>query len=432
MTRAIIHIDMDAFYASVEQRDAPNLRGKPVIVGGDVRRGVVLAASYEVRPFGVRSAIPMARAIKLAPRAIIVPPRFGAYVEASEAVFRIFERYTPLIEPLSLDEAFLDVTGSLGLFGRAATIASSIREVIRNEVGLPASAGIAEVKFVAKIASDVAKPDGQREVLAGASRAFLAPLPVGRLWGVGPKTEEMLKRCGLSTIGQVAEREREWLASRLGAVGNHFWELARGIDERRVVPDRDAQSISAQDTFEEDLLGEEALRPRIHSQALRVGQRLRKAHLKAKCVQLAIKYEDFTQLTRRTTLPAATDDGQEIYRQALVLLQKVALGRPVRRTGVSGQQLEGEASQLGLFSAQEPPTKQARLNEALDAIASRFGNGAVRTADLSSDDPDGIRDGFYLEDKRHAADQAHRAGEAQQPRVERDEEMPPDDEALPH
>ena len=420
MTKAIIHIDMDAFYASVEQRDAPELRGKPVIVGGHPQRGVVLAASYEVRPFGVRSAIPMARAIKLAPQAIVVPPRFSAYVDASEAVFRIFERYTPLIEPLSLDEAFLDVTASRGLFGDVATIARRIREEIRKEVELPASAGIAEVKFVAKIASDFGKPNGQHEVPVGTARAFLAPLPISRLWGVGPKTEEVLKRHGLHTIGDIAAKELDWLVQRLGPSGQHFWELSRGIDDREVVPDHAAKSVGAQDTFEEDLLGEEALRPHIHSQALRVGRRLRKSNVKARCVQLTVKYDDFTQITRRHTLSVATDDGQALYREALALLQKADLRRRIRLTGVSGQELTGGAGQLGLFAADEGPKKNQKLNQALDAIASRFGSKAVVTADLKEDDPDDARDGFYSEDKRETAARAERERRLQGPRVERE------------
>ncbi len=428
MTRTIIHIDMDAFYASVEQRDAPELRGKPVIVGGHPQRGVVLAASYEVRPFGVRSAIPMARAIKLAPRAIVVPPRFHAYVDASEAVFRIFERYTPLIEPLSLDEAFLDVTGSLGLFGTVGEIAKRIRAEIRKEIELPASAGIAEVKFVAKIASDFAKPNGQHEVAPGTAREFLAPLPVSRLWGVGPKTEEVLKRHGLHTIGDVAMRELEWLGARLGTSAQHFWELSRGLDERVVVPDRYAKSVGAQDTFEEDLLGEAALKPHLHSQALRVGRRLRKSELKARCVQLTVKYGDFTQITRRITLPAATDDGQTLYREALLLLQKADLRRRIRLTGVSGQELTGGEDQLGLFGAEGPPKKSDKLNQALDAIASKFGNKAVVMADLREDDPDEARDGFYSEDKRETAARAERERRHQQPQFERDEEPPPLDD----
>lgn len=427
MTRAIIHIDMDAFYASVEQRDAPQLRGKPVIVGGHPQRGVVLAASYEVRPFGVRSAMPMARALKQAPKAVVVPPRFHAYVEASEAVFRIFERYTPLIEPLSLDEAFLDVSASLGLFGTAAALAERIRREIRAEVDLPASAGIADVKFVAKIASDAAKPNGQKEVPPGTSREYLAPLPVSRLWGVGPKTEEVLLRHGLRTIGDVAAKDLPWLTARLGSSAQHFWELSHGVDPRSVVSDREAKSVGAQDTFEDDLLGEEALKPHLHSQALRVGRRLRKASLKARAVQLTVKYADFTALTRQRTLETPSDDGQLLYREAVALLSKVDLRRRVRLTGVAAHELTGGAPQLGLFAAEEGPRREDRLNRALDAIASKFGAKAVVTADLARVDPDQLRDGFYAEEKRASAQRAETARQHEGPRVERDEEPPPEE-----
>ncbi len=422
MTRAIIHLDMDAFYASVEQRDRPELKGKPVIVGGHPQRGVVLAASYEVRPFGVRSAMPMARAHKAAPKAIVVAPRFHAYVEASEAVFRIFESVTPMIEPLSLDEAFLDVTASLGLFGSAASIAASLRQRIAKEVGLPASAGIADVKFVAKIVSDLAKPNGQKEIPTGTSREFLAPLPIWRLWGVGPKTEEVLGRLGLKTIGDVAAREQHWLTKHLGAGGQHLWELSQGIDPREVVPDREAKSVGAQDTFDEDLLGEAALTPHIHSQALRVGRRLRRAGVRARVVQLVVKYDDFTSISRRVTLPAATDDGQLLYREAIGLLSRVDLGRRIRLTGVAGQELTSGEAQLGLFAA-DAPKKQEKLNSVLDQIATKFGNHAVVTADLKREqDSDDPRDGFYREEKRETAVKAEQQRTKTGLTVERDEE----------
>jgi DNA polymerase-4 len=383
--RAIIHVDMDAFYASVEQRDNPSLRGKPVIVGGHAQRGVVVAASYEVRPFGVRSAMPMARAVKMAPQAIVVPPRFSAYSEASEQVFAIFERYTPLIEPLSLDEAFLDVTASVGLFGAPADIARRIRKEIASELNLPASAGIAPVKFVAKIASDLAKPNGQREIRAEEVVPVLAKLPVSRLWGVGPKTEEVLTRAGLKTIGDVAARDVAWLENRLGSQGRHLWELSQGIDPREVVPDRAAKSVGAEDTFEEDLTGLDLLRPHIHAQALRVGRRLRKAGVKGRVVQLKVKFSDFNVITRRTTLSAPTDDGQSLYRAALELLERAHEGKPIRLTGVSVQSLgEQEPQQLGLFqAAPAPPPRSEKLNAALDRIAERFGKKAITTADLA-------------------------------------------------
>ena len=383
--RAIIHVDMDAFYASVEQRDNPSLRDKPVIVGGHAQRGVVVAASYEVRPFGVRSAMPMARAMKMAPQAIVVPPRFAAYAEASEQVFAIFERYTPLIEPLSLDEAFLDVTASVGLFGEPSEIARRIRKEIATELNLPASAGIAPVKFVAKIASDLAKPNGQREIRAEEVVSTLAKLPVSRLWGVGPKTEEVLTRAGLKMIGDVAARDVAWLEERLGSQGRHLWELSQGIDPREVVPDPTAKSVGAEDTFEEDLRGMDLLRPHIHAQALRVGRRLRRAGVKGRVVQLKVKFADFSVITRRTTLPTPTDDGQTLYRSALELLERSHEGKPIRLTGVSVQALgEQEPQQLGLFpAAADPPPRSAKLNAALDRITERFGSKAITTADLA-------------------------------------------------
>ncbi len=401
----IIHLDMDAFYASVEQRDTPALAGKPVIVGGHPTRGVVLAASYEVRPFGVRSAIPMHQAMRLAPHAVVVAPRFHAYVEASEQVFRIFEQYTPLIEPLSLDEAFLDVTASQALFGTAMNIATELRRRIREETGLPCSAGIAETKFVAKIASDFGKPNGQHEVPVGTSRAFLAPLPVSRLWGVGPKTDEVLRRAGLLTIGDVASHDVGWLTARLGSLGHHLWELSQAIDTRVVVPDRDAKSIGAQNTFEEDLRGAEALTKHVHSQALRVGRRLRRSGLKTRAVQLTVKFADFTQVTRRHTLDERTDDGQTLYREAMKLLEtRVDLGRKIRLTGVSANDLSSGDTQLGLF-AEAGPKKNDKLNAALDKIASKYGTKAVVTADLVTEatEDEAPRDGWYREDKPTAA-----------------------------
>lgn len=380
MKRSILHVDMDAFYASVEQRDDPKLKGKPLIVGGHLKRGVVLAASYEVRPFGVRSAMPMARALKLAPHAVVVPPRFSAYAQASEEVFRIFESFTPLVEPLSLDEAFLDVTESLTLFGPPSKIASQIRSRIAKELALPASAGIAPVKFVAKVASDFAKPNGQKEVSKDEVTAFLAKLSVSRLWGVGPKSEEALRHLGILTIGDVAKASPDWLVQSLGESGRQLSQLANGIDDRRVIPDREAKSIGAEDTFEEDLSAD-ALSPHIHSQALRVGRRLRRTGLSTRVVQLKLKLKDFKVLTRRTTLPSATDDGQVLYKAALSLLQRTPVELLVRLTGVSACELVSESPQLGLFSA--APSPKAKLNIALDRIAERFGEGAVTTADLA-------------------------------------------------
>jgi DNA polymerase IV len=380
---------MDAFYASVEQRDNPDLRGRPVIVGGHARRGVVLAASYEVRPFGVRSAMPMARALSLAPDAVVVPPRMAAYAAASERVFDVLHEVTPLVEPLSLDEAFLDVTASVRLFGAAAEIAARLRRRISVELGLPASAGISSVKFIAKIASDLAKPAGQREVPAGGGAAFLAPLPVGRLWGVGPKTERTLRTLGLVTIGDIAGQDPAYLERKLGSGGRDLWTLSQGVDARPVIPDREAKSIGAEETFNDDLRDPESLRPHVHGQALRVAHRLRRAGLRARTVQLKLKLADFTLVTRRSTFEAATDDGQALYRAAAVLLAEAwtelgsARGRlAVRLSGVSAQNLEAATPAQGVLFPPAPAPVQA-LNRALDRITARFGQGAITTADLA-------------------------------------------------
>src|SRR6266540_1337922 len=370
---------MDAFYASVEQRDRPELAGKPVVVGGHPRRGVVLAASYEARPFGVRSAMPMAVALRRSPDLIVVPPRFEAYAAASEEVFTIFESVTPLVEPLSLDEAFLDVTASQTLFGPPAEIARRIRAEIAAKLRLPASAGIAAVKMVAKIASELAKPNGQREVPESGTRAFLAPLPLSRLWGVGPKTEAALAALGLHTIGELAAADPDRLERR-APDARYLWELARGEDPRPVIPDRAAKSIGNEDTFDEDLARGD-LPPLIHHQALRVGRRLRRAGVKARVVQLKIKLSDFKLVTRRTTLAEPTDDGQTLYRAAITLLERVELPQRVRLTGVSAQELVAPEAQSELFAPS--PTRTQKLNSALDRIADRFGSSAIVTADVA-------------------------------------------------
>ncbi len=380
--RQIIHVDMDAFYASVEERDDPSLRGKPLIVGGDRRRGVVLAASYAVRPFGVRSAMPMRRAMELAPNAVIVPPRPGAYAEASATVFDIFARYTPLIEPLSLDEAFMDVTASVELFGSASEMARQIRAAILSEVHLPASAGIAKNKLIAKIASDSAKPNGQLEIPAEDSERFLAPLPIGRLFGVGPKLETRLRALGIQTLGDLTRRSPESVEVLLGEGGRELHARARGEDDRPVQPDRAAKSIGAEDTFARDLRGVEALHPHLHAQALRVARRLRRAGLSARVVALKVKSADFRTLTRRRTLPEATDDGQVIFRVVTELLAALAPTYAVRLVGVQLAGLEHTAQQLSIFEAKNE--KSRRLNQTLDEIAFRFGVAAISTADLGT------------------------------------------------
>ncbi len=376
--RAILHVDMDAFYASVEQRDDPRLRGKPVAVGGAARRGVVCAASYEARPFGVRSAMPVARALRLCPQLIVIPPDFAKYAAVSDRIFEIFNCFTPEVEGLSLDEAFLDVTRSQALLGTPLQQARGIKDRVRAQTQLTASVGIAEVKFAAKIASELCKPDGLLEVPLGQVREFLAPLPASRLWGVGPRTDEELQRLGLRKIGDVARADPAYLEARLGSAGPWLHDLANGIDPREVESDAKAKSVGAEETFEDDLEGEELL-PFIHEQALRVGARLRRAGVCARSVHLKVKYADFRIQTRQETLPAPTDDGAEIYRVASRLLTKME-ERPIRLTGVHAGDLGTEAPQLGLFDGDRK--KRERLNKSLDAIADKFGDGAVLPADL--------------------------------------------------
>jgi DNA polymerase-4 len=392
--RTILHLDLDAFYASVEQLDDPALRGRPVIVGGPSRRGVVCAASYEARRFGVRSAMPTARARKLCPDGVFLPPRFERYGDLSHRIFEIYRRYTPLVEPLSLDEAFLDVSASRALHGSGADIARAIKAAVRGECGLAVSAGIAEVKLAAKIATDLGKPDGLVEVPAGGGAAFLAPLPVARLWGVGHVTEEALRKIGIATIGDLARTPDVALAAAIGANHAHgLRALACGEDPREVVPDEAAKSIGAEDTFGDDLQGAPALERELLSQAGRVGRRLRAAGVAGRVVTLKVKYADFTLLTRRVTLERPTDDDHAILAAARALLARVDVARPVRLTGisVSGFAEEAERGQLDLFgagpapSAAEPPqaTRRRALNAALDDLAERFGDRAVLPADLT-------------------------------------------------
>ncbi len=391
--RTILHLDLDAFYASVEQLDDPSLRGRPVMVGGIGGRGVVCAASYEARRFGVRSAMPTARARRLCPDGVFLPPRFERYGALSDQVFGIYRRYTPLVEPLSLDEAFLDVTASRALHGGGREIAATIKRAVRAECGLAVSAGVADVKLAAKIATDLGKPDGLVVVPEGGVRAFLDPLPVNRLWGVGEVTEAALRRLGIATIGDLARTPETALAAAIGAShARGLRALAEGDDPRDVVPDEAARSIGAEDTFAEDLAGRAPLERELLSQAARVGRRLRAAGLRGRVVTLKVKYADFTLVTRRVTLADPTDDDRAICVAARAQLARVDLSRPVRLTGVSvsGFAGEEERGQLDLFAAAPGPAagappgaaRRRALNAALDAIADRHGEGAVTRADL--------------------------------------------------
>ena len=405
--RTILHLDLDAFYASVEQLDAPSLRGRPVIVGGTSNRGVVCAASYEARKFGVRSAMPTSRARRLCPDAVFLRPRFDRYGELSDRIFDVYRRYTPLVEPLSLDEAFLDVTASRALHGDGPTIATAIRAAVRAESGLTVSAGVAEVKLAAKIATDFGKPDGLTVVPPGGVAAFLAPLPIGRLWGVGEVTEAALRRLGVATIGDLVATPEAALASAVGADRAHaFRALAEGRDARDVVPDEGLKSVGGEETFEADVRGEAALSRCLLLQAARVGRRLRAHGLRGRVVTLKVKYADFIAVTRRVTLPDPTDDDDAIYRAARSQLPRIDPTRAVRLAGltVSGFEEAPEVEargQLDLFGAAaggpgdgagaEDPARAAevarrrKLNAAVDALADRYGSGTVKRADLAGE-----------------------------------------------
>jgi DNA polymerase-4 len=377
--RTILHVDMDAFYASVEQRDAPELRGRPVIVGGPSRRGVVLAASYEVRPFGVRSAMPMAEALRRAPTAIVVPPHRERYEEASARAFAIFRRYTPLVEPLSLDEAFLDVTASGALFGDGEAIARRIKRETHGELGLTASAGVAPGKFAAKVASDLGKPDGLVVVPANAVAAFLAPLAVERMWGVGPKTAPRMRALGYATLGDLAQASNDALERALGAWGHTAGLLARGIDDRDVHSDGAAVSISAESTYEEDLVGFDAVARTLLEHAGRVARRLIGASLCARSVTIKVKYADFSLRTRRVTLPEPVQDTDAIHQAALRLLERVPLeSRRVRLTGVSAGGL-AEGAPPVLLVPDARADKRRKLEEVALQIARRFDGPRVVT-----------------------------------------------------
>jgi DNA polymerase-4 len=372
--RTVLHVDMDAFYASVEQRDDPSLRGKPLIVGGTRRRGVVLAASYEVRPFGVRSAMSMAEALRRAPHAIVVPPRRDRYEAASAQVFAIFRRYTPLVEGLSLDEAFLDVTASRALFGDGEETARAIKADVRKELALTASAGVAPCKFAAKIASDLRKPDGLVVVPPDGVAAFLAPLPIEKMWGVGPKTAPKMRALGFTTIGQLAGADPKTTVAQFGAWGEQMILLARGEDDREVDPSGAAKSIGAEETYEEDLRDVESIRRTLLDHAGRVARRLIRSGLAARTVVVKVKYADFTLRSRRATLPEAVQDTDAIYRAAVEILGRMPIeSRRVRLTGVSVSGIEPGGPPLRLIPDAEAERRR-RLEQISARISERFGD----------------------------------------------------------
>ena len=379
--RTVIHFDMDAFFASVEQLDDPDLRGRPVLVGARSRRGVVTAASYEARPTGVRSAMSMVEALRRCPEAIVVPPRRARYLELSTQVFGVFRRYTPQVEGLSVDEAFLDVTGSRSLFGDGPQIAQRIKEDVRSEIGLTGSAGVAANKFVAKIASDLDKPDGLTIVAAGGAAEFLAPLPLERMWRVGPKARVRLRAAGLQTIGDLARADLRALEQLMGSWGPVARELARGIDERPVVVGAPPKSLGSEATFEQDLTTIDALLKPILRQSMQVADRLVNKGLWARVVTLKIKYRDHRIRTRQACLQRAVSDTDTIFQIAGDLLSRFEeIDSGVRLTGVSVSSLSSEPD-AELFPDVERERRE-RLAATTRALRERFGSAGVTRASL--------------------------------------------------
>ena len=378
--RIVAHADMDAFYAAIEQLDNPELRGRPILVGPNSNRGVVLTASYEARPFGVGSAMPMAHARRLCPQALIVPPRFSRYSEVSARIMQVFGDFSPDVEALSLDEAFLDMSGSEAIFGPPLTIGMKLKAAVREATGLAVSVGISGTKYVAKVASGHQKPDGLTIVPPGEAKGWLAPLPVSRLWGVGKKTEPRLHQLGLRTIGDIAAADPRWLERELGRAGTHFYSLANAEDPRRVDGDRASKSIGSEVTLEKDIRDGPELRRHLRRSSDEIGARLRRKRILAFGVRVKLKTSSFQILTRQHRLTRPTDVADELYSVAIALLPEFAHRGPFRLVGMAAYELveEEDKSQLDLFNS---GARRRKLETAVDALTQRFGAGVLRRAD---------------------------------------------------
>ena len=391
MGRQILHVDMDAFFAAVEQRDHPEYRGKPVIVGADPKqgkgRGVVSTCSYEARKFGIHSAMPIIQAWKRCPAGIYVPPNGKLYSQVSKEIQAIFFEFTDLVEPLSIDEAFLDVTGSIGLFESGVEIARKIKQRILESQRLTASVGVAPNKFLAKIASDLDKPDGLVVVEEGKEKEFLAPLEISRLWGAGKKTVERLNGLGIHTIGDLQNLPEEVLKKKFGKMGRHFYLISRGIDDRNVVPDHGVKSVSNEMTFFEDVLDPEIIRRTLLRLAEKVAYRLRQQKLSGKTIHLKLRYEGFETHTRNRTIGNYTSNTQTIFNTVTQLFKEsYQQGRRVRLLGVGVSQFGTEVGQqLSLFDAGEEKTDP--LDKLEDIVRNKFGKNAITRAGGLSNNP---------------------------------------------
>jgi len=377
----ILHVDMDAFYASVEVLDDPSLRGKPVIVGGVEGRGVVSSATYEARRYGVRSAMPVGQALRLCPAAIVVPPHFERYLALSGRVMDLFHEVTPLVEPLSIDEAFLDVRGARRLWGPPGRIARMLRTRVHDETGLTCSVGAAATKHVAKIASTMSKPDGLLIVAEAATESFLEPLSVRALWGVGPKSSEALESRGIRTVHDIRDTPRPVLERILGAsMGDRIWHLACGLDAREVETERIEKSIGHEETFRTDIADERVLRAELRRLADRVGARLREAQWEAATVSIKVRFADFSTYTRAQTLPEPTNVGQRIGAAALDLFDRLERPLPIRLIGVRAEKLR--AAGAGGLTLWDDDAEWRQVEGALDDATARFGAGVVTRAAL--------------------------------------------------
>ena len=384
MQRTILHVDMDAFFAAIEQREHPEYRGKPVIVGGLSSRGVVSTASYEARQSGVHSAMPMETARRRCPDGIFVQGSYALYAAVSAEIFAIFRRYSPLVEPLSIDEAFLDVTGMELLTPSPRDYAEKLKTEILQKTALVASVGIAPNKFLAKLASDLEKPDGLVEIRAEEAAALLAPLSVRRLWGVGKRTEEKLAALGLKTIGDMQRADEKRLARAVGIRAAHaLKELSFGRDDRSVEPDREAKSIGKEVTFERDLESPEEAERALLALAEKVGWRLRLAGVRARTIQLKLRRADFTTFTRSRTLFEATAHDEPIFQTVRDLFRELGVKRGIRLLGVTGENFEPSAMP-SLFRDE----KKERLYGAIDALKKRFGENIITKAPLIGKKPE--------------------------------------------
>lgn len=386
MSRIILHIDMDAFFAAIEELDHPEYRGKPVVVGADPKggkgRGVVSTCNYEARKYGIHSAMPISQAYQRCPFAIFAYPRGSRYWEISQQMFAILNEFTPKVEPISVDEAFMDITGCIRLFGAPEAIARKIKQRIKDELHLTASIGIAPVKFVAKIASDLRKPDGLVIVEPGQVIEFLHPLPIAKMWGVGKKTEIQLKAMGIHTIGDLAKLSQDAVIKKFGKSGLHFWMLATGIDDRDVESGHSVKSVSLENTFDEDVRDEAIIEQTIHAIADNLGRILRKKQVKGKTITLKIRLHDFSTFTRSHSFGSYLDSSQVISETALKLYHHFQKGgKKVRLLGIGVSNLNTQGDeQLGFFDADN--REDQKIDQVIDLVQNKFGPDLIKKASL--------------------------------------------------